>query len=241
MSPALARAQAFLRQNGANLATELLVNFAGPFIIYSLAKKDLGDVGALIASSAPPMVWTLIEFARHRRIDAVSILVLGGMVLSLLAMLGGGGVRFLQLRERLVTAVIGGVFLGSALIGKPLIYQLARANLQRRGSGELEGFEALSGNVHFRRVMTVMTAVWGVGLLIDAGISAVLVFALSIPAFMVASHIVGYATMGSLGLWTWWYARRARAKGAARQAAQAAQAAEAARLQGANETPPLTE
>ena len=32
-----------------------------------------------------------------------------------------------KLRERLATAAIGLLFIGSALIGKPLIYQLARA------------------------------------------------------------------------------------------------------------------
>ena len=84
------RALAYLRQNGLALATEALVNFMLPYLIYQFAKPDLGDVKALIASSAPPLACSLFEFARHRRVDAVSMLALGGIVLSLLDFFGGG-------------------------------------------------------------------------------------------------------------------------------------------------------
>ena len=84
----------------------------------------------------------------------------------LLAFAGGGGVKFLQLRENLVTGLIGLVFLGSAAIGKPLIYQLARAGMRRNTPDKVAEFEALRDNVYFRRSMTIMTLVWGIGLLV---------------------------------------------------------------------------
>jgi hypothetical protein len=59
---------------------------------------------------------------------------------------GGGSAHLLQLREKLVTALIGLFFLGSAAIGRPLIYQLARASLARRKPSELAAFEALRDN-----------------------------------------------------------------------------------------------
>jgi hypothetical protein len=37
----------------------------------TFAKRDLGDVHALIASSGPPIAWSLVEFARQRRVDAI--------------------------------------------------------------------------------------------------------------------------------------------------------------------------
>ncbi len=217
----MARAWGLIRQHGPNAALEVAVNFLGPLLIYDYAKPHLGDVKALVASSAPPIVWSVIEFARRRRIDAVSVLVLSGIALSLLAFIGGGGARFLQMREKLVTVSIGLVFLGSAAIGRPLIYYLARAGLQRRGSSELAGFEAMRDDVYFRRTMTLMTVVWGVGLLLDAIVAVALIFTLSIHNYLIAAPVVGYGTMGSLGLWTWWFARRQRAKGAARRAAEA--------------------
>ncbi|MGI8840724.1 MAG: VC0807 family protein [Caulobacteraceae bacterium] len=222
MNENIRKAGAFIRQRGAGIAVEVLVNFALPFLIYDFTKRDLGDVRALLASSAPPIAWSLFEFARKRRIDAVSMLVLAGIALSLLAFVGGGGARFLQLRESLVGGLIGLIFLGSAAIGKPLIYQLARASLRRKSSAELGEFEALRDNKYFRRSMTVMTLVWGFGLLAKTALEAALVFAVSIRDYLLVSPILGYGTMGALALWTVWYVRRQRRRGAARRAAEAA-------------------
>jgi len=222
-----ARIVAYLRNNGGHVLVEALVNFILPFAIYSYAQASLGDVRALLLSSAPPIAWSLVEFARHRRVDALSALVVAGIVLSLLAMIGGGGPKFLQLRENLVTGVIALVFLGSAAIGKPLIYQLARASMRRKSADEAQEFEALQVHAGFRRTMTVMTLVWGLGLLANVAVSVALVFALSIRTYLIVGPIVGYATMGLLTLWTFLYGQRARRRGEARRAA-AAQAAAAA-------------
>jgi hypothetical protein len=228
MNADMEKALLWVRKNGAGVGVEVLVNFVLPFLIFDFGKARLGEVHALMASSIPPIVWSLIEFIRRRRVDAVSMLVIAGIVLSLLAFMGGGSVRFLQLREKLVTAIIGVAFLGSAAIGKPLIYQLARATMKRRSSAELESFEALRDNVHFRRTMTVMTLVWGFGLVAEAAASAVLVFILSIREYLLVSPVMGYSVTGALALWTFWYSRRQRRRGEARRAAAAA-AAEAAK------------
>jgi hypothetical protein len=223
-----ARILAYLRANGAHVLVEALVNFILPYVIYSYAEASLGDVRALLLSSAPPIAWSLVEFARHRRVDALSVLVVAGIALSLLAMIGGGGPKFLQLRENLVTGVIALVFLGSALIGKPLIYQLARASMRRKSVDEAQAFEALQVHAGFRRTMTVMTLIWGLGLLAHFAVSVVLVFALSIRTYLIVGPIVGYATMGALTLWTFLYGRQARRRGEARRAAaQAAASGEA--------------
>jgi hypothetical protein len=219
MSENLRKAWLYIRKNGAGIGLEVLVNFALPFLIYDLARHDLGDVPALIASSAPPIAWSLLEFVRKRRIDALSMLVLAGIALSLLAFIGGGGARFLQLREKLVTALIGMIFLGSAVIGRPLIYQLARATILRRSPSEAASFEALRDNAFFRRTMTVMTLVWGFGLVVEAAIAGLLVFVVSIREYLLVSPVIGYSTMCALSLWTFWYSRRQRRRGEARRAA----------------------
>ena len=225
----LARVLEFIRGNGPKIAVEATVNFILPYIIFAFAQPHYGDVEALILSSVPPILWSIVEFAWHRRIDALSMLVLLGIVLSLAAVAGGGSARFLQLREKLVTVIIGLVFLGSALIGKPLIYQLARAQMVRNSSDELEEFEALRSNKYFRRTMMVLTVVWGLGLLVDAAILIALVYTLSIKTYLAVNPFVSYGFMGGLSLWTFLYVRLQRQKGAARRAAaQAAQQAGAA-------------
>jgi putative Mn2+ efflux pump MntP len=194
---------------------DVMVNIALPYLIYTLVHPRLGDVGALMASSAPPILWSIVEFARHRRVDALSLVVLTGIGLSLLAFLGGGSVKFLQLREKLVTIIIGVVFLGSAAIGRPLMYELIRAYLARGNDPKLQLVESLRDTAGFRRTMTIMTVVWGLGLLADAAISIALVFALPIKTYLVVNPILGYATIGSLTLWNIWFGARARRRRAA--------------------------
>jgi len=216
-----ATAVAFLRKNGGSALVELIVNFVAPYVIYIETKHQLGDVRALIASSAPPILWSVAEFVRKRRLDALSMIVLGDIALSLLAFLGSGSVRFLQLRENFVTVFLGLVFLGSAALGHPLIYQLARATMRRKSQAELDSFDAPRDNNNLRRTMTIMTVVWGFGLLGAAAVSCALLFVVSIGTYLLVSPAVNYGMMGALGFWTYWYSRRQRRKGDARRAALA--------------------
>lgn len=202
-----------------SIVIELLVNFVLPYVIYARAEAAIGQVHALLAASLPPILWSVIEFARKRRIDAVSMMVLAGIVLSLLAFFGGGSARFLQLRENLVTGLIGLAFLGSAAIGHPLIYQLALAGKSRTSPAEAERFQALRGKQRFRRAMTVMTLIWGLGLVAQTVVACLLVFRISIRHYLIVSPILGYGTMGGLALWNFWYVKRMKKRGAAAAAA----------------------
>jgi len=212
----IAFASGYLRKNGAGIGIELLVNGVLPFVVYSYARPKFGNAGALLASMIPPLAWSVAEFVRRRRIDGISVLIIAGIALSLLAFVGGGSVRFLQLRENLVTGIIGLVFLVSAAIGKPLIYQLARASMLRRSAAEAESFARNENNAGFRHSMNVMTVVWGAGLLLQTAIACVLVFQIPIAAYLVVSPIIGYGTIGALALWTFRYV--AGKKRAARRA-----------------------
>jgi hypothetical protein len=148
------------------------------------------------------------------------LLIVAGIALSLLAFIGGGSVRFLQLRENLVTGLVGLVFLGSAAIGKPLIYQLARASMSRRSAGEAQAFESRRNNVHFQRSMTLMTVVWGAGFLLQTLVACLLVFRLPIALYLGVSPFLGYGTIGALALWTVWYGEAKRREGARHETAK---------------------
>lgn len=191
---------------------EILVNFLLPYLLYRWASPHYGDVKALLASMAPPMLWSIFEFIRRRRIDAVSLLVLGGIVLSLLAFIGGGSAKFLQLRENIVTGLVALVFLVSAAIKKPVIYYLAHAGQARESPDQAHRFSQLRGKPHFEKLMMTMTLVWGFGLLLQTLAACVLVYLLPIATYLIVSPMLGYGTMGALGLWTFWTAKKARQK-----------------------------
>jgi hypothetical protein len=227
MAGNLGKVGPFLRERGLGIALEVGVNFVLPLVIYDLTKARLGDVHALMAASAPPILWAIVEFIRARRVDALSIIVLAGIGLSMLAYFGGGGAKFLQLREKLVTGLIGLGFVVSVLIRRPLIYEFAKATMIRRQqTAELADFESRRDDPGFKRTMNLMTLVWGFGLLADTAAGVALVLTLTIHDYLIASPILGYSTMGGLSAWTFWYVRRARRRGDARRAAEAAVAAQ---------------
>lgn len=225
MASRLTQAAAWLRQHGGGIGLQVLVNAVLPLLIYNAADKPYGDVKALLLSSGPPILWSIVEFIRHRKVDAISAVVLAGIVLSLLAFIGTGGAKFLQLRETLVGAVIGVAFVVSVLIRRPIIYYFARANMQRANDeAGAQRLHELRDNPFFRRTMTVMTLVWGLGLIAHTTVNCILVFQVSIPTYLAIAPIIGYAFTGALIAFTFLYARRAERLGAARRAAAEAAA-----------------
>ena len=223
-SGALAKGLTLIRGSIGGILVEVIINFALPFVIYSYFEHRQGEVMALIYSSGPPIAWTLIVLAWKREVDVISTFVVAGIALSLLAMLGGGSVRFLQLREKLVTVLFGVAFIVSALIKRPLIYELARAGMKRNKSAELDRFETLKDDPRLRHSMTVMTLVWGIGLLADAAISAGLVMVLTVKQYLIVGPIFGNIFIGGIWLWMFLYIRYRRKLGDAQRAEEAARA-----------------
>jgi len=130
----------------------------------------------------------------------------------------------------MVTGLIGLAFIGSAAIGKPLIYWLARAGVERQSAEALADFEGRKDIPLFRRTMSILTLVWGFGLLADAGLGVLLVKILSISDYLLVGPLLGYGVTGVLILWTLLFTRHQQRVGRARRAAAMAAA-----------TPPATD
>jgi hypothetical protein len=190
---------------------ELVVNFLLPWLAYRLALPHLGETGALIASAVPPIVWSLVELVRFRRIDALSVMVVAGIALSVAAMALGGSPRMLLLRESLVSGAVGVVFLLSLPMRRPLIFYLARATVAREMEGGAARFEALwQERPALVAAIRLMTLVWGVGLTGETALRAWMALTWPIERFLVVSPFIGYGIYGGLTLWTLWYRKTMR-------------------------------
>jgi len=188
------------------LVVEMAVNFLLPWLAYRFTLPHLGETGALIASAVPPIVWSLIELARFRRIDALSVMVVAGIVLSVAAMALGGSPRVLLLRESLVSGAVGVVFLLSLPMRRPLIFYLTRATVAREMEGGAAHFEALwRERPALATSMRLMTLVWGIGLTAETALRSWMALTWPIERFLVVSPFIGYGIYGGLALWTLWY------------------------------------
>jgi hypothetical protein len=193
-----------------NLIPEIGVNFLGPWAVFELVDKSLGDTNALIVSALPPLAWSVLELVRARRLDAVSAVVLAGILLTFAAAVIGGSPRLLQIRENAVTGLIGVLFLLTLGLERPLIYHLARAFFARQGPEAVRKLEAIHATPTGRGFFRHLTLFWGLGLIAQTAIIVWLVFVWPIGRFLLLSPPIGYGLLGLMVLWTFWYRRQAR-------------------------------
>jgi hypothetical protein len=188
------------------LVLDLAVNLFLPWLAYKLAAPHWGETGGLIASAVPPILWSIVELTRFRRVDALSLIVLIGIALSIGAMALGGSPRMLLLRESLVSGAIGIAFLVSLPLRRPLIFYLARATVAREVAGGAERMDVLWQESPFLAIsMRTMTAVWGVGLTCETALRSWMAWSWPVERFLVVSPFTGYGIYGALLLWTLWY------------------------------------
>jgi hypothetical protein len=201
----------FFRPAGLRAAiTEIAANFLLPWLVYTALNDRYGDFTSLAASAAPPTLWSLYELARDRKIDAISMMVLSGIALSLAALLLGGSPRLLLVRENLFSIPIGLVFLLSAAMRRPIFYHMAAALLARQSDERRALFELGLQFPHVIRALRVVSIVWGAGLIAQGALLGWLAWTWPIPRYLLLSPFIGYGSIGALIAWTFLYQQAQR-------------------------------
>jgi hypothetical protein len=197
-----------------HLALDLAFNLVLPWLAYKLAEPTWGEFGGLLASALPPLLWSCAELLRHKRLDALSMMILAGIALSLFALMLGGNPKLLLVRESLISGLIGVVFIASAPFAKPLVYHLARAMTQRQATIETKEGDAGADFDEWwqapdsQRMLRGITWGWGFGLTAEALLRGWLAWHWTSERFLALSPFVSYGLIGLLLLWTIWYRKR---------------------------------
>jgi hypothetical protein len=188
------------------------INLALPWLAYLLADPHWGQQGALVASALPLIAWMAWDFARHRHVDALSGIVLIGILLSLAAVTLTRAPQNLTLEEPLVSGMIGLAFLVSLLLPRPMVFYLARSTMARESMESAHRFEQeWCARPRLAASIRVMTLVWGIGLMAENAIRTWIVWgAESNPHATLVSHVVRWSVYAGLMLWTIWCRRRIR-------------------------------
>jgi intracellular septation protein A len=194
------------------VALDFLVNLGGPFLVYQLASGHMSETAALMLSSAPPILWSIGQLIWSRTLDAISLLVIAGIALSLVATLLGGSPRLLLVRESFITGLFGLIFLGSLLFPRPLMFFIVKTTVTKQRMSE-EAFSSRWSIPGFRFTFYLMTVVWGIGLLVEATLKIILAFSMPIGSFLVVSPIISYGIYFGLLGWSIWYGNQRRKLG----------------------------
>ena len=204
--------------NPSRLLTQVLTGGVAPLVVYEIGRHaGLADATALAISAAPPALAIVVEWAWRRVLNVIGAIVLVGILLGLAAVVVlHGNELLLKMRESVVTGLFGLICLVSLTLPvRPALFHVGRA---LAGAGDRERsreFAALWDEPRARRVFTVMTAAWGTGLILEAGIRAVLAAELSTGRFLTFSPVVGWVVIGSLLYWTIAYSRASRQRAVA--------------------------
>jgi intracellular septation protein A len=185
----------------------IIINAVLPYLTYHFLIKYTSSVTALSIAALIPLLDSLLSLVRTRKVDVFSTFIFIGLVLSLIAALIGGDEKFILIRESYVTGIMGFIFLASLLFGKPLIYHFAK-----RFAGDKTKAITQWEYPNYRRVIRLMTLVWGLSLLLEASVKVMLVYNLSISQFLAVSPICMYGILGLTILWTVKYTQAMRKK-----------------------------
>jgi hypothetical protein len=196
-----------------SIAKIVIIDVAAPLIAYSLLRSaGMSTVTALVLSGVFPALGVASSVIRHRRLDVVGALVLAGIVAAAVLGLFSHSARLVLMEGSVPTAIFGLGCLGSLWTRRPLMYGLSLAFI---GPDTAKGREMISlwQYAGFRRIFRTITAVWGVGFLLEAALRAAIVYNTPTGTALSLSKVMPYIWIGIFMAWTFAYGRYQQKKG----------------------------
>lgn len=193
-----------------------------PLAVYYVVRSRVGgDATALMIAGTPAAAWVAIQWARHRRIDPIGAITLFGFIAGIVASaLLGGSAFVLKVRDSAFTCLFGLLCILSLLRARPLMFFIGRALSAGDDPAKLAAYEQMWEMPTAARTFRIITAVWGFGMITEAGLRVVLAAVLATGPFLAASPILGATMIGGLFVFTVRFSRRARRQGEALYAAE---------------------
>ena len=204
----------------------VIFDVAAPLVAYKVLRSaGMTPVTALLLSGVFPALGVTMGAIRHRRLDAIGVLVLAGIAVGTILGLVSHSARLLLVEGSVPTAIFGVACLGSLWARHPLMFSFAR---EFTGPDTAKGREMtkLWQYEGYRRVFRVITAVWGVAFLVEAALRVVIVYNTSTGTALAISKVTPFLFAGIVSAWTLAYGAH-RKKQSVRMAAATSEATEA--------------
>jgi hypothetical protein len=196
---------------------DIVLNAAIPLALYKLSKLYLSpsEWTALMLASTFPLGKSIFEVVRGGHLDPISILVLLGIATNGAALLLGGSVRLLLVRESLLTGAFGLACFISLLLPRPMMFYFGRHFMAGNDPERQARFDASWQLPEVRFANRLITSVWGGAYLGELTIRVILIYTVSTATVLVLSPIlIGTVTIATI-IWTFRYAHRVRSRAAA--------------------------
>lgn len=178
-------------------------DIAAPLVAYNLLRSaGLSAVSALLLSGVFPAAGVAIGAARNRRLDVVGALVLAGIAVGTVLGLLSHSAWLVLVEGSVPTAVLGVTALGSLRARHPLLFSVVREFTGPDTAKGLEMTRLWHDEPLVRRDFRVITAVWGAGFLLEAGLRVVVAYNVSTGTALTISKAMPFVFAGILSVWT---------------------------------------
>ena len=145
-------------------------------------------------------------------VDVVGALVLAGILAGTVLGLISHNARLVLMEGSVPTAIFGVACLGSLWTRRPLMYGMS---VEFIGPDTAKGREMISLWQYegFRHIFRIITAVWGIGFLLEAALRVAIVYNTSTGTALSLSKVTPYIWIGIFVTWTVAYGRYQQKKG----------------------------
>jgi uncharacterized membrane protein len=212
-APADAGSSAPNRGRIRTLGPVLAFDVVGPIVVYyALVSAGLSTVAALILSGVVPAAGIALGVVRYRRLDAIGILVLIGIVVGSVLGAVSGSAHLVLLDGVVPTAVFGVVCVASLRSRRPLIFRFALEGMGR-DTPKGRDFADRWRYPGFRHSFRVVTVVWGVMFIAEAATQAIIVETASPGTAKTTSNLLILPFAAAVIAWNISYAKRGQRRG----------------------------
>jgi hypothetical protein len=186
-----------------NIGGSLVVSGLLPYIAYRAASPHYppDSVVPLLISTIFPALGLAWAVFKNRSVDAIAIISMAEISATIIVTLLSSNVGWALIARASQGAVTGLVFGFTALIGRPIMYYIARQFAVGEDPVRAAGFD-MAHNLDKGRTFSIATYVWMVVLILASGLSVTLAATLDHATYLLVAPIVSIGINVVLVWWT---------------------------------------
>jgi hypothetical protein len=185
----------------------LVFDLALPVLTYfALTGYGVSKLRALCAGGVFPALNIGRTWIQSRRIQPLGVIVITFIAIGTAAALVSGSVFVALIKDFLLAGTFGLLCLGSLYAPpRPLMFYLLRQFVAGDDPTRLHWWDGLWQRAPFRTAQRRVTAVWGIGYVLQAVIGVTCAWWLQPAQVVIIAPIMAVAALAALAAWTRWY------------------------------------
>jgi len=182
----------------------LVFDLALPVLTYFvLTGFGVAKLLALCAGGVFPALNIARTWIRSHRIQPLGVIVITFIAIGTAAALVSGSVFVALVKDFLLAGTFGLLCLGSLFVTpRPLMFYLLRQFIAGEDPVRLQWWESLLQRAPFRAALQRVTAIWGIGYVLQAVIGIACAWWLQPAQVVIISPLIALAALAALVAWT---------------------------------------